>query len=138
MSQKGTPIDPEQARRTNQVLWIALMLSQAIYGLVALLVAEPRDGVVAAMPLVLGAVGVASGVGAHLSWRRATGAGRALHAEPVRLADRFRGYLIAWVLDESIAVFGLMLALLGFPSTTWAPFLAAGMALMLVHRPRPA
>ena len=138
MSQEGTPIDPEQARRTNQVLWIALMLSQAIYGLVALLVAEPRDGVVAAMPLVLAAVGVASGVGAHLSWRRATGAGRALHAEPVRLADRFRGYLIAWVLDESIAVFGLMLALLGFRSTTWAPFLAAGMARMLVHRPRPA
>lgn len=138
MTHDVTPTDPEQALRTNRILWLALLFSQLIYVVILLLVAQPLcdPSSLAVLPLAFGAAAAGSAVAAHLFWRRATGAGRALHDEPVTPAAAFQGYVLAWVLDESIAIYGMVLGFLGFPLASWAPFSAAAFALMLAHRPR--
>jgi hypothetical protein len=130
--------DPAQVQRT--VLWAALMVSQLVYvGLLGLgirVVPEPID--LPALPVALAAVAVATAVAAHWMWRRASGAGRPLHVPGPDDAQALTSYLLAWVFDESIAIHGLVLGLLGFAPSTWGPFSAAAVVLMLLHRPRSA
>ena len=128
---------PAQAMRTSRILWLALLAAQGLY--VALLLSgvarlrgEPLE--IPALPLALAGVAVATGVGAHGFWRRASGTARPVHAAPDP-ASAFTSYLLAWVLDESIGIHGLVLGLLGFGPGVWAPFSAAGLALTLLHRP---
>lgn len=132
-------VDPAQARLTQRVVWISLLLSQAIYILVIVFLAaqssgEPRVG--SLFPTALAAVAFTTGVIAHAFWRRATGAGRAVHLPPPEPAAAFQHLVLAWVLDESIAVYALVLGFLGFGAATWAPFSVAAAILLLVHRPR--
>jgi F0F1-type ATP synthase membrane subunit c/vacuolar-type H+-ATPase subunit K len=131
-------VDPAQAKRTTQVLWLALLASQVAYAAIILsgaarIRAEPPD--VPILPLVLGASAIGIGLLAHYFWRRATGSGRPL-ASPPPPQTAFTHYLLAWVLDESLAIYGLVLSLLGFPDAAWAPFNLAAFVLMLLHRPR--
>lgn len=133
--------DPDMQMRQAPILWAALLGSQVIYlGMAASGVArvrsEPLD--LPVLPLVLGALAVVCGFGAQIFWRRATGAGRPIHASPEPAAPTFVSYLIAWVLDEAIAIFGLVLAFLAFPLQAWAPFFAAAFVLTLLHRPTSA
>jgi F0F1-type ATP synthase membrane subunit c/vacuolar-type H+-ATPase subunit K len=130
--------DPAQARRTNQILWLTLLASQVVYVVVILSGAartrdEPLD--LPVFPLALAVVSVATAIGSHFSWRRATGAGRPIHAAAPDPGTRFTFYILAWVLDESIAIYGLVLGLLAFSVAAWGPFSLAAFTLMLVHRP---
>ena len=131
-------IDPSQVRRTHQIIWFVLLVSQLIY--VALTLSglaktreEPLD--VPAFPIALAVVALGTGIGSHLYWRRATGAGRSIHMSPPDPAASFTSYMLAWVFDESIAVYGLMLGLLAFSVNVWVPFSLAAFVLILVHRP---
>ncbi len=133
-----TEIDPRQAARTRQIIWLTLLVSQLIY--VAIILsgaiqtrAEPVDNPV--FPIVLGMVAATTAVASHVFWRRATGAGRALHVAPPQPAAAFTSFLLAWVLDESIAIYGFVLSVMAFSAGTWVPFSLAGFALLLVHRP---
>lgn len=131
-------VDPEQARRVNKILWLTLLASQVVYLAVILSGVgttrdEPLD--LQALPIALAVVAIATAVGAHLCWRRASGAGRPIHTTPPDPAASFTFYILAWVLDESIAIYGLVLGLLAFSPEVWGPFSVAALALMLVHRP---
>jgi F0F1-type ATP synthase membrane subunit c/vacuolar-type H+-ATPase subunit K len=131
-------LDPAQARRTNWALWAALLVAQVVYvGIAASGVAgrsrtsPPAD----VFSIALGVVGIGTAIGAHLCWRHSRGASRAAHEPPPSPQQAFTFFLLACVLDESIAIYGLVLALLGAPVETWAPFSAAAFALLLLHRP---
>ena len=133
-----TQTDPAQVKRTNRILWLALLASHVVYVAVNLSGVvrtreEPLD--LPVFPIALAVVALATGVGSHLYWRRASGAGRPIHSSPPDPAASFTSYMLAWVFDESIAIYGLMLGLLAFPVDVWVPFSLAAFVLMLVHRP---
>jgi hypothetical protein len=130
-------IDLEQARRTNWVLWASLLLVQVVYvGILVSGLLPPRpEPPPATFALVLGVSAVGIAIFAHVCWRRSRGAGRAVHEPPPTQQAAFTSFLLACVLDESIGVFGLALGYLGAPMETWAPFIAAAVALLLIHRP---
>jgi len=51
--------------------------------------------------------------------------------------NRWRaGYLVIYALSESVALFGLVLRILGFNLSEVTPFYLAGFALMLLFAPR--
>jgi hypothetical protein len=131
-------VDPAQARRTNWVLWAALLFAQVVYaaiaasGIAGRSSASPPDDV---FSIALGVIGIGTAVGAHLCWRHSRGTGRAVHEPTPSPQQAFTFFLLACVLDESIAIYGLVLAFLGAPVETWAPFSVAAFASMLLHRP---
>ncbi len=133
-----TEIDPSLTLRTRQTIWLTLLVSQLIYvGIILSGVIQVRTEPVGipVFPIVLGVVAATTAVASHVFWRRATGAGRALHVAPPEPAAAFTSFLLAWVLDESIAIYGFVLSLLAFGAAAWAPFSLAGFVLLLVHRP---
>ncbi len=131
-------VDPATARRTNQILWTTLLLSQLVYagialsGIIEVVSTPPGPEILYA----LSAVALGLGVGSHYLWRRATGAGQTLHAATPAPSVAFGSYIVAWVLDEGIAILGLILALLAYSLSIWAPFSTAAFVLMLLHRPK--
>ena len=133
----ATQVDPEQVKRTTQVLWITLLTSQAIYVglLLSGLLANENPLDLPILPITLGAVALGTGIGSHVCWRRATGAGRAVHEGAPDPAASFTFYMLSWVLDESVAIYGLVIGMLGFALVAWLPFSVAGFVLMLIHRP---
>jgi hypothetical protein len=131
-------LDPAQARRTRWIFWLTLLAAQVLYVLVLLSGAatvreEPLD--LPALPIALAVVAVTTAIGSHVCWRRASGAGRPIHSGPPEPATSFTFYILAWVLDEGIAIYGLVLGLLAFSPSVWGPFSLAALVLMLVHRP---
>lgn len=130
-------VDRAQLRRTLRVFWVALLVSQLVYlALAASGIgrrAEPLP--IPILPVALGAVAATTAIAAHVFWRRGSGAGRVLPAAPPEPAQAFPSFILAWVLDESIAIYGLLLALLGFSAASWGLFLAGAVALMWIHRP---
>ena len=130
-------VDPAQARRTNWVVWAVLLLTQVVYAAIAASgigrqASSPPPDVFA---IALGIVAVGTAIGAHFSWRHSRGAGRAVNEPPPPPQQAFTYFILACVLDESIAIYGLMLAFLGAPAETWLPFSVAAFALLLIHRP---
>ena len=130
-------VDPAQARRNNWILWATLLLTQLVYvGIAASgLGRQPGPGPDEVFARALGVVAIGTAIGAHLCWRHSRGAGRAVNEPPPTQQQTFTFFLLAAVLDESIAICGLVLAFLGAPAETWAPFSIAAFALLLVHRP---
>ena len=129
--------DPAQARRVNQILWPTLLAAPLAYVAVILggIGTSERPPDLPALPIALAGVALATGIGAQLSWRRATGAGQLAHATPPDPAKAFTFYILAWVLDETIAIFGLILGLLAFSTGVWGLFSLAAFVLMFSHRP---
>jgi F0F1-type ATP synthase membrane subunit c/vacuolar-type H+-ATPase subunit K len=130
--------DPEKARQTRRLVWVVLLVSQLVY--VGMLVggSVPLGDARADLPMLpLAFAGLSLGEAAvaHFMWRRATGAGRPLHAAPVEPTAAFTSYLIAWVLDEAIGLYGFVMGFLGFPAEVWGWFSAAALALLVLHRP---
>lgn len=111
------------------ILWAALLASQVVYVLVALSAEPVAFGLPGALPLGLGVVAAFVAVLADLFYRRATRVGRGAPRRPHEAA------LVAWALDELIALLGLALALLGFAGSTWAGFSVVGAVLLVLHRP---
>jgi hypothetical protein len=129
--------DPAQAKLILRVVWMAILLSQLIY--LALLLAgirgakQPLDLPILAQ--ALGVVALATAIGSHLCWRRASGSGTAIHTPLPGPAKSFPFYVVAWMLDESIAIYGLVLGMLAFPVDVWGLFSLVGFFLTLLHRP---
>lgn len=127
------------SNQTKRIIWIALLVSQAVYVAIGLLhpgLTGTSLGENRILSLALAVVSVATAGVAHLFWRRAAGVNLPLHAILERdPTQSFIFFIQAWVFDESIAVYGLVQALLGIPPAIWLPFSVAGAVLLLLHRP---
>jgi hypothetical protein len=128
---------------TLRVLWLALLASQVIY-LVVPYVAEvagrrPDPGVLNTLTLILAGISLATGAGTIVYRRRALvdpiQAGRLDPDSPDGAAKAFSPIILNLVLTESIAIYGLVLALLSGSPSRAVPFALGAFVLMWVHRP---
>lgn len=141
MRPDGVPID--RATRIERAVWAALLLSQFGYGALAYTgpgrIAPAGD--LPLLPWVFAALALCAAGAAHAFWRRATPSSPSpvVPAPPsasgagARIALPLR--IVTWALDESIALLGLVLALLGHAPAVWLPFFAVALAAMFLHRP---
>jgi len=129
--------DPAQAKRINKILWSVLLAAQLVYVAVGQsgIAPTPSNPVGSAIPTVFALLGVAMGVASQFFYRRATDAGQPIHTPAPETAVAFRFYMLAWLLDEGIAILGLILAFLTVSISVWAPFSIAAFVLMWMHRP---
>src|SRR5262245_30697563 len=129
-------MNPQQV---NLFVWAALALSQLVYLFIP---APPRENtgeISGAFPLVLGIVAVLQAILiAGLLQLRAFKPIQAGQLDPTSkagAAQLFTTLMIAWVLAESVAIYGLVLRFLQFPLTTSLPFSLAGAFLLFLGRP---
>jgi F0F1-type ATP synthase membrane subunit c/vacuolar-type H+-ATPase subunit K len=121
------------------IIWTMLAISQGIYLLVPLPPRENAAAIPAVFPIALGVVAIVQAIGIVGFLRiRAFNPIRAGLLNPASKAGApqlFTTLLIAWVLAESVAVYGLLLRILHFPPTISAPFAAAAAILLFIGRP---
>jgi F0F1-type ATP synthase membrane subunit c/vacuolar-type H+-ATPase subunit K len=130
----------ESARKTVQMIRIALLVSIALYVFigerVGQSVAAPNRNLYFILTLVaITTVGMIFAV-----WRlfvlRSEAALAAQPEDPAALNRWRSGYIITYALTEAVAMFGLVLRILGFTLSEVAPFYLVGVALMLLFGPR--
>ena len=128
--------DPEQMKQTGKIIGFALFASQVLY--IALLL----SGIVVVseapqfpyVPIALGGAGFGAAVISHFMWRKAA----RLQDEPETSTSQqmLLGWcLVSWAMDESIALHGLVLGILGYPALIWSPFTIVALILAILHRP---
>jgi hypothetical protein len=133
----------EPARRAVQIIRIALLVSILLYVLIGermgpITAAAPNRNLYFLLTLVaLTTVGMIFAV-----WRLFVLRSEAtLAAQPEDRAalKRWRsGYIISYSLCEVVALFGLLLRILGFALSEVAPFYLVGFVLILLFSPRRA
>ncbi|MBW2359682.1 MAG: hypothetical protein JRG84_02155 [Deltaproteobacteria bacterium] len=135
----------QAARFTLWVIWGTLLASVALYAALPLVVAPPGEGMergAEALQLGLGLVSIASAAASFVLKRILVLAPIARHAiDPCTPAGAQRiqtGYIFAWMLAESIGIYGLVLYFLTTDARTMLPFVAGSALLMLLHAPRAA
>jgi len=127
--------------RTNTLVWAVLCLSQLIYVVIVFQkppTPRPQDVATTMFPpLFVVAAGLAAGT---IWWRR-----RAL-VRPIQtgeidlksqagLGRAFTHFILNLVLSQSVAIYGLVLTFLSNQPLYAIGFVAAGLALMWIHRP---
>ncbi len=122
-----------------RLAWFGMLIGQGFYLVLAWWSAEQINlglAHVTALPYALGGAAAIAGLLSHRLWRKA-GVERVIAAPPQIIPDALirKRLLIAWSLDDGVAMTGLMLALLGFTHQTWLIFNVAGCGLLLLHRP---
>ena len=131
----------EPARKTLQIVRMALMVSIVLYVLVgervgpSLAVAPDRNFYFALTLVAITTVGMIFAVRRVLVLRSEA----TLADEPEDLAalNRWRsGYIVTYALCEAVAMFGLVLRVLGFNLSEVVPFYIVGFVLMLLFDPR--
>ena len=133
-----------------RIIWATLLFSQAMYVLLMLggYLQRPSE---APDPIMLYAIGLVAGVVAIVSFvvpRFVHRAGVARSVGDLRhheasvetiqqraLAIGFTPFILSVALSEAVAIFGLVLFLIGFPFLESVPFSAAGALLTLVRFP---
>jgi hypothetical protein len=129
----------EPARKVLQIVRIALLVSIVCYAFIGERMAQsaaPDRNVYFAITLI-----AITTVGIIFAVRRlfVLQPEETLVSEPENAAalNRWRaGYLVIYALSESVALFGLVLRILGFNLSEVMPFYLAGFALMLLFGPR--
>jgi hypothetical protein len=126
--------------QTERIVWGVLLLSQLVYlGVAASGVVRIRDEPLPMplLPIALAVVSLGAGVAASILHARARVAGERPHpTSGVPGGAAFTSYLVAWVIDEIIAINGLVVALLAFSPDEWLPFFVVALLLTVLHRPR--
>ena len=137
-----TPLTLPQLRQTLWIIWAALLSALPLYAVVAVMVGPVSVGMADSTSLLAQALGVfalVASVIAHLSWRKGCNAALAVPLNPgdaeTNLQAEQRHFITAWALNQSIGVYGLVLALLGSPLTVWPLFIGSATLLFLIHRP---
>ena len=131
------PTEIKSLRRTLLILWFAFVWTLAAYGIVLLVVeTQPREA--GALPAVM--LGLAVLTATAVVYIRAGLLGRLL-SKPTPLTTeqwtRLRVYyILCFALAESVALFGLVLSLLGGGLSEVAPYFAASILLFLICFPR--
>ena len=121
------------------IIWVALAISQVVYLFVP---APPRASAAilpGVLPLALGVITIAQSIGI-VAWLRIRAfnpihAGRLDPASKDGVAQLFTTLIVAWVLAESIAIYGLVLRFLHFELSYYFPFVLAGACLLFLARP---
>jgi hypothetical protein len=131
----------EPARKTLQIVRLALMVSIALYVFVGegvgarLAVAPDRNFYFALTLVAITTVGMIFAVRRVLVLR--SEAALAAQPEDSMALNRWRsGYLVTYALCEAVAMFGLVLRVLGFTLSEVSPFYIVGFVLMLLFGPR--
>jgi hypothetical protein len=124
---------------TSLILWASLALAQLLYVVLPIPVQENDPDFLSSLALAMGVVAFAEAIGALVLLRsRALGPISAGTLDPQSrqgVAGLFTTLIICWVLAESIAVYGLVLRIMGAESDLWSPFAVVGGLLLLVCRP---
>lgn len=131
------------ANVTHRLIWWALVASIGIYAAVAYTMAgalPPRDGTqIHVLAAALGVVSITVGmVTIFIRGRMLVGPikrGELDPRTPAGLQRAFVPFMVCLVLSESVAIYGLVLALLSGRSLYAAPFLMIAIVLLLIHRP---
>lgn len=128
---------------TIQLVWFALLSSQVIYLAIPFVIrfaGQPADpSFVRLLSVALGSVSLVVAIGTLIYRRRAL-------VEPIRageldpssqqgFARAFTPLILNLVLTESIAIYGLVLALLSHRPGSALPFAIGAFVLMYLHRP---
>jgi F0F1-type ATP synthase membrane subunit c/vacuolar-type H+-ATPase subunit K len=125
--------------QTFVVIWVVLAVSQALYLFVPAPARENATTLPDAFPIALAAVALiqAGGIVALLRARAfaPVQTGRIDPASKSGAAQLFTTLILAWVLAESVAIYGLVLRFMHFSLPYSAPFSAAGAFLLFVGRP---
>lgn len=121
------------------IVWSALAISQVIYLFVPAPLREGPANLPAIFPLVLGAIAFVQGVGMVVLLRvRAFNPIQGGRLDPTSkevAAQLFTTLILAWVLAESVALYGLVLRFLQFELLYSASFAAGGALLLFLGRP---
>lgn len=127
------------ALRTIRLIQIAMLVSIAMYAVLG----EVVGARLPANPTILYAMSVASisVVGALLVVRRtlvlqSEAALKERPGDPTVLSRWKMGYIVTFTLCEALALFGLLLRLMGFTLNSVWPYYAGGFALLLLFWPR--
>jgi len=119
------------------LVWLALLNAVVLYGVVAFLVARPVDELPAIPGGLFPGLGVFLGAAALLGARFLPGSASGDDGERPRFTAGVRPrQIVTWALDESVAVVGLVAALLEGNPTRVIPYVVAAAALLLWHRPK--
>jgi hypothetical protein len=131
-------VDPRQRNLEHKralIVWGAFVMTQLLF--VALLLAgiAPGRSQPGELLAVFAVLALGAAIGGHAMWRRARGSFDRVMRETPDPATLLPFYIVAWAFDETIALCGLVLGVLGFPPAVWSAFSAAGFILTLMHRP---
>lgn len=117
--------------RTQRAMWLVFISAVGGYAAMGFLLPVVVDfgpDLLRILAFTFIAIGVGAGFAGHLLWRRAQ------QAEP-GTQQHYTFTLLAWVLDETLALFGLVLAIGGIDTASWLLFLVPSIVLLIVHRP---
>jgi F0F1-type ATP synthase membrane subunit c/vacuolar-type H+-ATPase subunit K len=125
--------------QTFVVIWVALAVSQLVYIFVPAPIPENASTLPNIFPIALAVVALIQAVGIVVLLRvRAFAPVQSGRIDPTSTsgtAQLFTTLILAWVLAESIAIYGLVLRFLHFSLPYSASFAAAGALLLFVGRP---
>lgn len=115
------------ASNPSRILWGSFLATQVAYVVLGWSGLAPRIGVtsdspLSKLPILFAGLAIVLAVAAHVMFQKTRAAAP--------------GPIVAWALDEAIALLGLVLCLFGFPPATWLPFSGIGFALTVLHAPR--
>ena len=137
----GHPLGGEVQALKQQlvIIWVMLAISQVVYLLVPAPQVENAGRPPEIFPIVLGAVAIAQGIGIVALLRiRAFNPIQAGSLDPRSkdgVARLFTTLLLAWVLAESIAIYGLVLRFVHFELAYALPFALGAACLLIFARP---
>ena len=125
--------------QTFVVTWAVLAVSQVVYLLVPAPTRENASALPNVFPIALAAVAFIQAVGIVTLLRIRAFApvqsGRIDPSSKSGAAQLFTTLILAWILAESIAIYGLVLRFLHFSRPYSASFAVAGALLLFVGRP---
>jgi hypothetical protein len=143
-------LNPARVRRTVQILYLALLVSLAMYAFIAYQVTQQATAVSEVAPLfVYALVAVALAVSTTIpllrramlpSMKAATSLGEAAPAQGpdsrAAVARYQTAQIVSWALAESIAIDGLILTFISHDLRYYLGFVAAALANFALYRPR--
>jgi hypothetical protein len=136
----------DRGMATLRIIWLALMMSLVIYGVVGGMAAPGMASPMnqedfAVLRIALFALSLATLLASRYIKRLImTGKGRAIglaHDQPPAVMQRYTGAVIASLaMSESVGIYGLVLYLLGKDETDLYLLLAISALAMVYHRPK--
>lgn len=117
----------------RQLVWIAMLIAVAMYGVVGFLALREPVGPSPVPGWIWFAIGVVLGAGAF--WLPRVMDEKAV-ARPTGPRVLRMNELLGWALGESLAIVGLVQVILGGPRSTLVGFLVASAVILILQKPR--
>jgi len=117
----------------RRLVWVAMLLAVAMYGVVGFLALPERTGSSPVPGWIWFAVGVVLGAAAFWVPRVLDNKAVSRPAGPQALR---MDEILGWALAESLAILGLVQVVLGGPRSTLVGFLVASAVILILQKPR--